>query len=44
METWKKGKLEIVADGEHEVLMDSETVSRPVFDQITRLFKEQHGS
>lgn len=43
MESWKKGRLEIVQNGEHEVLMDSDPVSRPVFDQMARLFMEQPG-
>lgn len=38
MEHWKKGTLEIVAEGEHEVLMDNSEISGPVFDSIAQLF------
>ena len=38
MAEWKKGRLEIVENGEHEVLMESETISGPLFDAMTDLF------
>ncbi|MGC3936470.1 alpha/beta fold hydrolase [Roseobacter sp. EG26] len=38
MEAWNRGHLELVENGEHEVLMESEAVSAPIFDQMTALF------
>ncbi len=38
MAAWPRGTLELVEDGEHEVLMDSAEVSGPIFDQIAALF------
>lgn len=38
MEGWKNGRLEIVPDGEHEVLMESPAATGPLFDQIATLF------
>lgn len=41
MEGWKQGRLEIVPDGEHEVLMESAEVTDPLFDQISALFLQR---
>lgn len=38
MEGWKNGQLEIVPDGEHEVLMESAAITGPLFDQIATFF------
>ena len=38
MSDWKNGVLELVPDGEHEVLMDASDVSGPVFDRMAQLF------
>lgn len=38
MHGWKNGQLEIVPDGEHEVLMESAAVTEPLFDQMASLF------
>ena len=35
---WKDGRLEIVPNGEHEVLMESADVSGPIFDDIAQTF------
>ena len=38
MANWKRGTLERVEDGEHEVLLESAAVADPLFDKITNLF------
>jgi lysophospholipase len=38
MAEWKGGRLEIVEGAEHEVLMDVEEMSQPVFDSAAKLF------
>ena len=38
MSGWKNGNLELVPDGEHEVLMDAPDVSGPIFDRIAAHF------
>ncbi|MBW4707778.1 alpha/beta hydrolase [Roseobacter sp. YSTF-M11] len=38
MEGWKRGALELVEEGEHEVLMESDAVAGPLFDRMTALF------
>lgn len=38
MDGWKGGQLEVVEGGEHEVLMEIETLRNPVFDGIAKLF------
>ncbi|MGB3243848.1 MAG: alpha/beta hydrolase [Sulfitobacter sp.] len=38
METWKGGHLEIVPGGEHEVLMETEELRKPVYDGLQKLF------
>lgn len=38
MENWKGGRLEMVEGGEHEVLMETEHLRRPVFDGVAKLF------
>ena len=38
MESWKGGRLEMVKGGEHEVLMESESLRTPVFDGLEKLF------
>lgn len=38
MDSWKGGELHVIENGEHEVLMESEAIRTPVFDEITRLF------
>ncbi|MGJ5620468.1 alpha/beta fold hydrolase [Sulfitobacter sp. MF3-043] len=38
MDSWKGGRLEIVEGGEHEVLMETETLRTPVFDGLEKLF------
>ena len=38
MANWKRGTLELVENGEHEVLMESAAVADPLFDKITNLF------
>lgn len=38
MEAWKGGTLELIPDAEHEVLMDAETQTRPLFDRMAQLF------
>ncbi|GFE51999.1 hydrolase [Roseobacter cerasinus] len=44
MAKWKDGTLELVANGEHEVLMESEAVAGPLFDKVAALFlKRGHG-
>ncbi|MEM6887111.1 MAG: alpha/beta hydrolase [Pseudomonadota bacterium] len=40
MESWPKGSLEIVPDGEHEVLMESRAKIEPLFDRIVARFLE----
>jgi lysophospholipase len=43
MAQWKKGRLEIVPGGEHEILMEHQTVSDPIFDDIATLFLNERG-
>lgn len=44
MSTWKNGRLDIVPEGEHEVLMENATLTGPLFDQMAALFlHESHG-
>lgn len=38
MSRWNKGRLEIVEDGEHEVLMEDPARTGEIFDQIATLF------
>lgn len=38
MTEWKKGRLEIVPNGEHEVLMEGTEVSTPIFDDVAGVF------
>lgn len=38
MASWKQGELQIVENGEHEVMMDGDAISHPVFDAMTKLF------
>jgi lysophospholipase len=38
MQDWKDGRLELVPDGEHEVLMEGPAITAPLFDAITELF------
>lgn len=38
MSDWKGGRLELVPDGEHEVLMEGSAVTEPLFDAMTELF------
>lgn len=38
MESWTGGHLEIVPNGEHEVLMEAPDRTAPLFDQMTALF------
>lgn len=38
MENWKGGRLELVHGGEHEVLMETEELRRPVIDGLEKLF------
>jgi len=38
MSDWKGGRLELVPDGEHEVLMEAAPVTEPLFDAIAELF------
>lgn len=38
MDSWKGGQLVIVEDGEHEVLMETETLRAPIMDGIEKLF------
>lgn len=38
MAAWTRGSLELVEDAEHEVLMESDGVAGPLFDQIAALF------
>ena len=38
MDAWKGGRLEVVKGGEHEVLMETEALRRPVFDGLQKLF------
>lgn len=38
MDAWKRGTLELVPDGEHEVLMESAAIADPLFDRMTELF------
>ena len=40
MTEWPGGDLQIVQNGEHEVLMERSEVSGPIFDQITELFRK----
>ena len=44
MESWKGGHLEIVPEGEHEVLMESHAQTAPLFDQMAQLFLRARGS
>ncbi|WP_299967053.1 alpha/beta hydrolase [uncultured Roseobacter sp.] len=44
MARWPRGTLELVEDGEHEVLMESDAVAGPLFDQMAALFlRGGHG-
>ena len=38
MENWKGGRLELVEGAEHEVLMETEALRKPVLDGIAKLF------
>ncbi len=38
MSTWQKGRVEIIPDGEHEVLMEGADVTDPLFDAMAGLF------
>ncbi len=38
MHDWKSGDLELVPDGEHEVLMEGPLATAPLFDRMTALF------
>ncbi|MFK7869930.1 MAG: alpha/beta fold hydrolase [Roseobacter sp.] len=38
MAAWPKGSLDIIEDGEHEVLMESAAKTTPLFDKIATLF------
>tara|TARA_R110002049_G_scaffold140930_9_gene302425 strand:- start:32248 stop:33195 length:948 start_codon:yes stop_codon:yes gene_type:complete len=38
MQHWSGGRLEIVPGGEHEVLMETDELRKPVFDGIAKLF------
>ncbi len=38
MQEWNNGALEIVEDGEHEVMMESDAVAGPVFDRMSEVF------
>lgn len=38
MEGWKGGRLEMVEGGEHEVLMETESLRTPIFDELEKLF------
>ncbi len=38
MQNWPGGRLEIVPDGEHEVLMESPNVTEPLFDLVSAHF------
>jgi lysophospholipase len=41
---WKNGHLEIMPEGEHEVLMEKPDLTGPLFDQMADLFlRESHG-
>lgn len=35
MSKWRNGRLDILPEGEHEVLMEGESITEPLFDQIT---------
>ncbi|WP_187429628.1 Lysophospholipase L2 [Roseobacter fucihabitans] len=44
MFTWKRSHLEIVENGEHEVLMENEAFTKPLYDIMIELFKSGgHG-
>lgn len=38
MEDWKRGRLEMIEGGEHEVLMDNPDVRKRIYDDMTELF------
>ncbi|MGD9293344.1 MAG: alpha/beta hydrolase [Roseobacter sp.] len=38
MSRWQRGRIEIIPEGEHEVLMESADVTAPLFDAMTGLF------
>lgn len=38
MEGWKKGRLELVPEGEHEVLMEAPQATAPLFDEMVTFF------
>jgi lysophospholipase len=38
MEHWQGGRLELVPDGEHEVLMESPSITGPLLDDLARHF------
>ncbi|MEM1074576.1 MAG: alpha/beta hydrolase [Pseudomonadota bacterium] len=40
MERWPGGTLEIVENGEHEVLMESSDVTEPLFDKMAEVFSK----
>jgi lysophospholipase len=40
MTDWPQGRLQIVENGEHEVLMEGPAVTEPIFDQIAALFSQ----
>lgn len=44
MASWARGRLELVENGEHEVLMESDAVANPLFDLMADLFRSGgHG-
>ncbi|MEP0961244.1 MAG: alpha/beta hydrolase [Roseobacter sp.] len=38
MSTWKNGELQIIPEGEHEVLMENPEKTETLFDQMTEMF------
>lgn len=38
MTKWPGGRLELIPDGEHEVLMESQDIAGPLFDELSRHF------
>jgi lysophospholipase len=38
METWKGGQLRMVEGGEHEVLLESDVLRTPIFDEMASIF------
>ncbi|MDW4496987.1 alpha/beta hydrolase [Sulfitobacter sp. D35] len=39
MQRWKQGRLEVIDGGEHEVLMESREITRPLYDRIASFFE-----